>query len=339
MKKNILLLVASAALLASCGSNSAVPAAPTVKEEVKASAVSEAATKALNKVIEAKGLTLDFGVDLEVAGKTTLPGANLGMTEETVELNEKIALKDLTVKEVASIKDGKLVASGTLGGAVNAELTLPKMPTEEGGKVTLEKKNLNLKLDAKDYLADDVLYLDGSGLFDAYKQIADIATSYGARVEGPTKADDMKVKGALPEGSCASFAGALASLSAYVPQVTGFIEGLAADESVKFAKFSDGSFGVELDALKYAVAMGVIPTGYDLSGCTAKATITFAEAGKVNAYAELSGKTTIELDGQNVEVEAKGKISLGLAVGDVTVATVSNPDSYTEVPLSGILPR
>jgi len=338
MKKNILLLVASAALLASCGSNSAVPAAPAAKEVVEASAVGEAATAALNKVIAATGLTLDFGIDLEVAGKTVLPGAALGMTEETVELNEKIALKDVTLKEVASIKDGKLVASGTLGGAVNAELTLPKMPTEEGGKVTLEKKNLNLKLDAKDYLADDMLYLDGSGLFDAYKQIADIAASYGARIEGPTKADDMKVKGALPEGSCASFAGALAALKDYIPTVAGFIQSLAADESVKFAKFSDGSLGVELDAIKYAVAMGVIPAGYDLSGCTAKATITFAEAGKINAYAELSGKTTVELDGQNVEVEAKGKISLGLAVGDVTVATVSNPDSYTEVPLSGILP-
>ena len=96
MKNKFLLLIAASALLASCGGSVAADA-PAVKEEARLSDVQNAAQKALTAASTAKGFLAEFGAEADFKAVASVPGETIGMEEKTVDLTEKLSLKNFFV--------------------------------------------------------------------------------------------------------------------------------------------------------------------------------------------------------------------------------------------------
>ncbi len=331
MKKNLLLMIASAALLASCGSSSNVAAAPTLTEKVSAADVSASAKKAAETLGKATGFSIVGAADVSIDAKVTLPDES----GNAKTLNEKASLSNLTLKESAAITDGKFAASGELSGKLSATLDVPAYDSK-ASSVAISSKSLDADFSAKDYLADDKVYLDGSGLYDAYSKVKEVAASVGAEFQGPASADDMKVFMSLQPGFCRSF-GTLFSqqISLYSTKLIAMIQSYG--DSDNLGKFSDGSYGFVVDIQD--IANSAAGTSVDLGGATGKITVTFTEAGKFNVYGEFAGKVSKDLNQtgtQKVSADVNAKFSLGLEVADVTVEKVSDPSSYKEMQLPSV---
>ncbi len=322
MKKNIFLLVASAALLASCGTGSAVATAPTDKGVATAEQTEAVLKKASESLADVDGVAVELGVDSSV--KATLPGAALGLEKD---LNESISLNNLSLKAVAGVKDGKLVESASLSGGFSASLDLPKRGEEA---IEIEHKDISAGLSAKEFLADDKVYLDGTGLFDGVQKIAEIAALFGADVSGlPQKAEDMKGYIALEDGSCAQ---AATLFTQYVPMLPTLITSII-PEGVELHSFSDGSIGVSFTLEEVLELAGEATEKFQyaelLEELDGKFVITIAENGSLAAYVEVKG--TVELpitQGINLTVEVNSKASASVKFGKVTVDSVPNPDSF-----------
>lgn len=330
MKNKFLLLIAASALLASCGGSTAADA-PAVKEEARFADVQNAAQKALTAASNAKGFLAEFGAEADFKAVASVPGANLGMEEKTVDLTEKLSLKNFSLKEGATVKDGKLVASGSLSGNLNAEIMLPKMPEEqkEDAKVTIETKKIDTGFSAKDYLSDDVVYLDGSGLYDAYGKVMEVVKSFAPISDPIASANDLKVAKKLEAGTCADVGSGWKELVAsYGTMVLGYIAELGNQEDLTVNKYVDGSYGFTINLIDFLKDKA--EPGFDLSGLTGELTITVSETCTIHAYAKIGGSTEIEDNsGLKSKIEVSAKASFGLQLNDnVVVETVTNPESY-----------
>ena len=357
MKKNILLLIASASLLASCGAGngSGAATAPEYKEAATLAEIKASAKKAGEAVTKATGVSAKFGADLKANATATIPAGLLG--DKALTLKEKVELTGVNLEEKASYKDGKLSASGSLNANLLAELDMPVMPTEEEMSaayskaieektlptidIKTETKRIQGGLSAKDWLVDGKLYGDASGCYDALKGIFD-AIPAEAGVEFPFKsADDLKVfvtlpAGTIPEGNPFEQIGALFAAIDQLPE-----EGMP--EFIKLGKFSDGSLGakVGVPALIETVAKAQLPEGVTVVG---DIVVTFTEAGAFNLYADVKATVDTAIPaGQGVNVTVKGeasfKASLEIAVGDVTVDPLPGDLSkFKELNPGGALP-
>ena len=356
MKKNILLLIASASLLASCGAGngSGAATAPEYKEAATLAEIKASAKKAGEAVTKATGVSAKFGADLKANATANIPAGLL--SDKALTLKEKVELTGVNLEEKASFKDGKLSASGSFNANLLAELDMPVMPTEAEMSaayskaiaeqtlptldVKTETKRIQGGLSAKDWLVDGKLYGDASGCYDALKGIFD-AIPAEAKVEFPFKsADDLKVfvtlpEGTIPEGNPFEQIGALFAGIDQIPE-----EGIP--EFVKLGKFSDGSLGAKvgvpslLEATKAQLPEGITVVG-DI-------VVTFTEAGAFNLYADVKATVDTAIPaGQNVNVTVKGeasfKASLQLAVGDVTIDPLPGDLSkFKELNVGGALP-
>lgn len=354
MKKNILLLLASASLLASCGAGNGQGAAtaPEYKEAATLAEVKASAKKAGEAVAKATGVSAKFGADLKANATAEIPAGLL--SDKALTLKEKVELTGVNLEEKASYKDGKVAASGSFNANLLAELDMPAMPTEEEMSAAYSKAiaentmpSLDVKtethkiqggLSAKDWLVDGKLYGDASGCYDAIKGIFD-AIPEQAGVEFPFKsADDLKVfvtlpEGTIPEGNPFEQIG---TLFAAIDQLTEE----SIPEFVKLGKFSDGTLGAKVGVPSLLEAAGVkerIPEGITITG---DVVVTFTEAGAFNVYAD--AKATIDSKipaGQDTNVTVKGeasfKASIQLAVGDVTIDALPDVSKFKELNLGG----
>ena len=324
MKKNIFLLVASAALLASCGTGSAVATAPTDKAVATPEQSEAVLKKASESLADVDGVAVELGVDASV--KATLPGAALGLEKD---LNESISLNNLSLKGAAGVKDGKLVEAASFSGGFSASLDLPKAGKEA---IEIEHKDISAGLSAQEFLADDKVYLDGTGLFDGVQKIAEIAALFGANVESlPQKAEDMKGYIALEDGTCAK---AATSFTQYVPMLPTLITSII-PEGVELHSFSDGSIGVSLtleQVLEFVATIqgeGAEIPSWALEGLDGKLVITIAENGSLAAYYDVKGTVEVPvMQGINLTVEIESKASASVKFGKVNVDSVPNPDSF-----------
>ncbi len=352
MKKNILLLVASVAVLASCGgSTSAVSEAPALKEEASLDDVKASAKKAVEAISTATGASAKVAASATIDGSVTLPGAMLQMSEETVELKEKLTINEYSLEEKIAYKDEKLAASGSAALKADAELDLPKFAAAEeyrsyaeaiaAGKsaevpaTSLFSKNLSLSASGKTYLQDGKAYLDGSGAYDAYSTIFSLIEEVNIPVEikNPiSSADDLKVfmtlpEGTLPEGNpFASITEAMSSIDALTEETLG--------DSASFGKFADGSYGFTFDLASYikSQAGSAESSGFDFSAMTAKLTVTFTEAGSVSAYVDFAAPLEFQpAEGVKVKFAVSAKAYAEFKIGEVTVDTLSDTSGFKEV--------
>ena len=325
MKKNILLLVASAAMLASCGAGSPVATAPTDKGVATPEQTEAVLKKATESLANVDGAAIELGVDASV--KASVPGALLGLEKD---LTESLSLNGISLKAAAGVKDGKLVEAASLSGGFSAGLDLPKAGEEA---ISIEHKDISANLSAKEYIADDKVYLDGTGLFDAVQKVAEIASIFGADTRGlPEKAEDMKGYITLENGICAQ---AATLFTQYVPMLPTLITSII-PEGVELHSFSDGSIGVSFNieevlelvgAYTEQIPAAVIEVLNELDG---KFVVTIAESGALAAYAEVKGTAELPImQGVNVSIEVNAKASASIKFGKVNVETVSDPDSYT----------
>lgn len=324
MKKNIFLLVASAALLASCGTGSAVATAPTDKGVATAEQTEAVLKKATESLAAVDGVAVELGVDASV--KAALPGAAMGLEKD---LNESISLNNLSLKAVAGVKDGKLLESASLSGGFSANLDLPKASDTA---VSIEHKDISANLSAKEYIADDKVYLDGTGLFDAVQKVAEIASTFGADVSAiPQKAEDLKGYVALEAGFCSQGA---TLFTQYVPMLPTLITSII-PEGVELHSFSDGSIGASFTleqvlelagAYTEEIPAAAIEALEELDG---KFVVTIAESGALAAYVEVKGTAELPIaQGINLTVEVNAKASASVKFGKVNVEAVPNPDSF-----------
>ena len=322
MKKNIFLLVASAALLASCGTGSTVATAPTDKGVATPEQTEAVLKKASESLADVDGVAVELGVDASV--KATLPGAALGLEKD---LNESISLNNLSLKGAAGVKDGKLVEAASFSGGFSASLDLPKAGKEA---IEIEHKDISAGLSAQEFLADDKVYLDGTGLFDGVQKIAEIAALFGANVESlPQKAEDMKGYIALEDGTCAK---AATSFTQYVPMLPTLITSII-PEGVELHSFSDGSIGVSLTLEQVLELAGEAIENFQyaevLEELDGKFVVTIAETGALAAYVEVKGTAELPIaQGINLTVEVNAKASASVKFGKVNVDSVPNPDSF-----------
>ena len=324
MKKNIFLLVASAALLASCGTGSAVATAPTDQGVATPEKTEAVLKKAAESLADVDGVAVELGVDASV--KASVPGAALGLDKD---LNESISLNNLSLKAAAGVKDGKLVEAASFSGGFSASLDLPKLGEEA---IEIDHKDISASLSAQEFLADDKVYLDGTGLFDGVQKIAEIAALFGAQAEGlPQKAEDMKGYITLEDGSCAS---AGAAFTQYVPMLPTLITSII-PEGVELHSFSDGSIGVSFTLEEVLALAGQyteeIPAAVAevLEELDGKFVVTIAETGALAAYFEVKGTAELPIiQGLNATIEVNAKASASVKFGKVNVDSVPNPDSF-----------
>ncbi len=353
MKKNILLLIASAALLASCGAGngSGAAKAPEFKEAATLDEVKASAKKAGEAIKVATGVSSKLGADLKLSGKAVIPAEVFnGKAGEVLTLNEKFELTGVNLDEKVSFKDNKLAASGSFTANLNTELDMPVMPDMSALyseamatgsmpqiNVGVETKKVSGGLTAKDWIVDGKAYGDASGCYAAIKGIVD-ALPPEAHVELPfDSADDLKVWTTLPEGYLPE-GNPLAMVGEYLGQIDSLKEG-DLPEVIKLGKFSDGNLGAKIAAndLLGLVIPGELPEGMKLT-LTGALTLTFSEAGAFNLYADLGANLEYAIPvgrDTNVKINAEGsfKFSAEIAVGDVTIDALPDVSSFKELKL------
>ncbi len=357
MKKNILLILASAMLLASCGGSSAT-AAPTLKEEATVADTKLSAKKALESVSAATGMSASVAGGFSAEAKVTMPGETLGFEDKTVTLNEKVSLSDLSVKEVVAIQDSKLVGSGSTSGKVSASLDMPKFPSMEeitsamaagssiDYKPTIETVSIDNSFTVKDYLQDGKAYLDASGAYDLYNNaitklgsilgLAGAATGLDISLDSSLKADDLKWFVNLPAEVSANpdfFKNLASSLSAALEQMGEIPESESA--YLKTGKFSDGNYGFVFDfGALISAQFSSADSSVAAPTISGKFTLTFSEAGAINAYANVDLAYAGEVsEGVTVDAKVSGSIACNLTIGNVTVEKLSSTEGYKEIEL------
>ena len=350
MKKNILLLIASAALLASCGAGNGEGAAkaPEWKEAATLAEVKASAKKAGEAIKAATGISAKLGADLKLSGKAEIPAeAGLG---KALTLNEKFELTGVNLEEKVSFKDNKFAASGSFNANLNAELDMPVIPdmsalySEAAATGSMPEINVNVEtkkvsggLSAKDWIVDGKAYGDASGCYAAIKGIVDALPPQAGVTLPFDSADDLKVWTAIPEGTIPE-GNPLAMIGEYLLQIDELKEE-DVPEMIKWGKFSDGNLGAKVAAKDILPLVGEFPEGMTFT-LVGDLIVTFSEAGAFNFYADLGANLAYNIPVDrtaSVKMTAEGsfKFSLEFAVGDVTPDALPDVSSFKELKLGG----
>ena len=309
MKKNLILLSASAMLLASCGgsANNGYVAEPSGGKVVEATVLAEAAKK-LSGNLPAKtaiGMKLDSSakVDGSLSFKT---GAELGpLSGKAYKVNLEANMNgNAGLGSFEQSAKGSASASASLKG----NLVLPSItgvdPETLSFKVEDKTVNLDASLNAKAYLEEGTVYADLTGLKDGVSKIYDAILPLfgGLIVPGETEIPDVfkKYKLALPDEFVATLGQIPAGLQELAGQVAEFLNGFEALKSemvsgeakklldgIEFKTYDGGLYGIHVAAdLKDIVsfipaeeteALSVINKVLEKVGASAEALLLFSE--------------------------------------------------------------
>ncbi|MBE6126408.1 MAG: hypothetical protein E7182_00245 [Erysipelotrichaceae bacterium] len=310
MKKNLILLSASAMLLAGCGgsANSGYVAEPSGGKVVEATVLAEAAKKLSGNLPAKKAIGMKLDGSGKVDGSLSFrSSAELGpLSGKAYKVNLEANMNgNAGLGSFEQSAKGSASASASLKG----NLVLPAITGVDSEtmsfKVEDKTVNLDASLNAKAYLEEGTVYADLTGLKDGvtkfYNAILPVIGGGIGLVEQPEIPDVFKkFKLALPEEFVATLGQlpeSLQELAGKVAEFLGSFEELKSEaasgeakkllEGIEFKTYDGGLFGIHVAAdLKDIVsfipaeqteALSVINKVLEKVGASAEALLLFSE--------------------------------------------------------------